>query len=135
MRHYIRHPSTVSIQYTLEPSLQFEQEVSQNIGEGGLCFTTRMNIEPGSAIHIQIPISMKTFEANGTVVWCRKSNDHYDVGVKFMDSKTEFTVRMVEQICHIEQYRKDLLEKEGRRLTQEEAAMEWIQKFAKDFPR
>jgi hypothetical protein len=42
---------------------------------------------------------------------------------------------MVEQVCHIEQYKADVLKKEGRELTGEEAAKEWILKYAKDFPR
>ena len=41
---------------------------------------------------------------------------------------------MVEQICHIEQYRREVLKKEGRRLSSEEAASEWIVKYASDFP-
>jgi hypothetical protein len=41
---------------------------------------------------------------------------------------------MVEQVCHIKQYSKEILEKEGRKLSDEEAAVEWIEKYAKDFP-
>ena len=41
---------------------------------------------------------------------------------------------MVEQICHIEQYKQDVFEKDGRRLSGEQAALEWIEKYATDFP-
>jgi hypothetical protein len=41
----------------------------------------------------------------------------------------------VEQICHIEQYKADVLLSEGRRLNGEQAALEWIEKFARDFPQ
>ena len=41
---------------------------------------------------------------------------------------------MIEQICHIEQYKADVLAKEGRQLDVEQAAREWIYKFADDFP-
>jgi hypothetical protein len=44
-------------------------------------------------------------------------------------------MRMVEQVCHIEQYKKELFEDEGRALTGEQAAMEWIKRFAEGFPR
>ena len=44
-------------------------------------------------------------------------------------------MRMVEQVCHIEHWKKEIREKEGRELTGEQAAMEWIKKYAKDFPR
>ncbi len=42
---------------------------------------------------------------------------------------------MIEQVCYIEQYRKEVLKKEGRKLSGEEAAMEWVEKYAKDSPR
>jgi len=41
---------------------------------------------------------------------------------------------MIEQICHIDHYRKEVLEREGRQLSSAEAAMEWVTKFAQDFP-
>jgi hypothetical protein len=42
--------------------------------------------------------------------------------------------RMVEQVCHIENYKKVVYQAEGRLLTAEEAAMEWISKYASQFP-
>jgi hypothetical protein len=41
---------------------------------------------------------------------------------------------MVEQICHIERYRNDVAQREGRQLTAEEAALEWISRYASSFP-
>ena len=41
---------------------------------------------------------------------------------------------MVEQVCYIESYKKVVYETEGRQLTTEEAAMEWIRKYASQFP-
>jgi hypothetical protein len=41
---------------------------------------------------------------------------------------------MIEQICYIEEYKKDVLESEGRILTGREAAIEWIAKHADSFP-
>ena len=45
-----------------------------------------------------------------------------------------FRARMVEQVCHIEQYRHEILKNEGRKLSSEAAALEWIQKYAPLFP-
>jgi hypothetical protein len=42
--------------------------------------------------------------------------------------------RMVEQVCYIENYKKVVYQTEGRLLTAEEAAMEWICKYASQFP-
>jgi hypothetical protein len=41
---------------------------------------------------------------------------------------------MVEQICHIEDYRQSVCRVEGRQLSAEEAAVEWIAQYAAQFP-
>ena len=41
---------------------------------------------------------------------------------------------MIEQICHIEHYRHEIEQVEGRKLNSEEAAREWIQRYASEFP-
>jgi len=45
-----------------------------------------------------------------------------------------FRLRMIEQICQIEHYRKEVKLVEGRDLSAEEAASEWISRYASDFP-
>lgn len=134
MRQYIRHPSDIPIQYRFSEIVESEKEYLKNISEGGLCFSSKTAFDIGSQIHIEIPVSDPVFTANAVVVWCKEANGQYDVGVKFVDFETETTIRMVEQVCYIEKYKRDALEKEGRCLTGEEAALEWIQKYAKDFP-
>ncbi len=135
MRQFIRHPTDIPIEYTIGESIAYSNEYLKNISRGGLCFCVDVNIEPGFAILIRIPICMPVFKAKGFVVWCHKTKEKYEVGVKFADTGTEFSVRNVEQICYIEEYKKKVLKKEGRKLSGEEAAMEWIEKYAKDFPR
>jgi hypothetical protein len=41
---------------------------------------------------------------------------------------------MVEQVCAIDRYRRQVLEQEGRTLSRDEAASEWITKYAGRFP-
>jgi hypothetical protein len=41
---------------------------------------------------------------------------------------------MVEQVCHVESYRRAVEQREGRQLTAEEAAEEWISRHASSFP-
>jgi hypothetical protein len=43
-------------------------------------------------------------------------------------------MRMLEQVCHIESYRKQVRVNEGRELNDEEAALEWISRNAAGFP-
>lgn len=41
---------------------------------------------------------------------------------------------MVEQLCHIEHYRRTVRESQGRALGSQEAAIEWIERYAEAFP-
>ena len=134
MRQYIRHPSDIPIEYELGDIVAQKEEYLNDIGEGGISFRAKNNIETGSIIMIRIPIREPIFEEKGIVVWCQKNNNLYDVGVKFKDASSEFRLRMIEQVCHIEHYKSEILEKEGRKLSGKEAAVEWISKYAKDFP-
>ena len=56
------------------------------------------------------------------------------MGVEFLDRDDSFRARMVEQVCHIEQYKRQVLETEGRVLNGEQAAKEWIRRYAASFP-
>jgi hypothetical protein len=69
------------------------------------------------------------------VAWCRKAGRGFDVGVRFEPDCSAFVMRMAEQICYIEQYRRDVRLREGRQLTSDESAAEWITRFAARFPR
>ncbi|EXJ13697.1 PilZ domain-containing protein [Imhoffiella purpurea] len=133
-RQFLRHPSDMPISYSLREVVADHSDYLRNIGEGGLCFRSRIAIMPGTGIHIEIPIAEPVFEAEGIVVWCREGGDSYEVGVRFEGIDVEYGLRMVEQVCHIEHYRREMLEREGRALSGEEAAMEWIQKYAERFP-
>jgi len=135
MREFIRHPLDIPLEFQLGDTVAHETDYIKDISGGGLCFRAKHLIEPGNKINICIPLSDPEFFASGVVSWCNSVADHYEVGVKFMDVKTEFSVRMMEQVCHIEQYKNDLFVNEGRRLSDEEAAVEWVSKFAKDFPQ
>ena len=134
MRQYIRHPSDIPIEYELGDIVAQKEEYLNDIGEGGISFRAKKNIEAGSIIIIRIPLREPIFEEKGIVVWCQKNNNLYDVGVMFKDASSEFRLRMIEQVCHIEHYKSEILEKEGRKLSGKEAAVEWISKYAKDFP-
>lgn len=134
MRQYIRHPFTIPIKYKMDTTGHIHEDDMRNISEGGLCFQAQTALEAGSEIIINIAVKDPPFEAKGIVMWCKEEPDHYEVGVKFDTPTTEFAMRMVEQVCYIEQYRRDVKEFEGRELTPEAAAREWIEKYAREFP-
>lgn len=134
MRLYIRHPTDVPIDFQIGGHASINREMLTNYSEGGLCFVSEIKIEPGTEIHIAIPITPPHFHATGIVVWCHEENGNYLIGVKFTEEETAYAVRMVEQLCYIEHYKQNVKQSEGRNLTGEEAALEWIDKYADDFP-
>lgn len=134
MRRYIRHPSDIPIEYSLDKSAALSSDALRDVSQGGLCFTSDRPVQAGSKIHLEIGLNVSPFHADGTVAWCRREKGAYAVGVAFNDGSTHYGIRMVEQICHIEHYRSEVLEAEGRELTSEEAAREWVEKYAADFP-
>ncbi|MDS4031421.1 MAG: PilZ domain-containing protein [Candidatus Contendobacter sp.] len=134
MRSFIRHPSDIPMDYCLTcPNVGWRHRL-KNISAGGLCFETQEALQQGHVIQITIPVREPPFKAMGTIVWCRQTNHHYEVGVQFADANTEFAVRMVEQICQIHHYQREVLEREGRSLSGAAAAAEWVAKYARDFP-
>ena len=135
VRRYIRHPSDVPIDFSVVATGKPTKRVLKDIGEGGLSFCSEIPIAIGSLIKITIALRQPPFAADAEVVWCRESGEHYEIGVHFDSSADSYALRMVEQICHIEQYRREVAEREGRILTGQEAAAEWIAKYADDFPR
>jgi len=138
MRSYIRHPSSIPIGFQLEsgggraPTTETEQAL--NVSKGGLAFLSRHPIAPGKVIRVRIPLVDPPFEALGHVAWCHQRADHYEIGMAFLDDADIFPARMVEQLCHIEAYRRRVRHDEGRALSSEEAAREWIERFAPHFP-
>jgi len=136
MRSYIRHPADIPIRIVTGQS-QNETVHNQlsNVSQGGLAFNSVREIPPGAVIQVQIPVVVPAFEAQGIVTYCRAEHDSFVVGVEFIHRDDLYVARMVEQICHIEQYKQDVAVREGRQLSGQEAAREWIDKYAAHFPQ
>ncbi|MBN1823482.1 MAG: PilZ domain-containing protein [Endomicrobiales bacterium] len=134
-REYDRHSMDMPIQVQLGDIVTHRKEYLNNISFGGLSFKSSVEVKLGTIVHVKIPLTKPVFAARGEVVWCNRNTDYYDVGVKFIGSDNPFKVRMIEQVCHIQNYKKEVFKKEGRILTGEEAALEWIKKFADKFPK
>lgn len=133
-RRFIRHPSRMPIAFDLQGDVTRRDEQLRNVSEGGLCFATAVALDPGQSIRLTIPLLGQMYEAEACVAWCRLHGDGYEVGVRFLSPQDRFCVRMVEQLCYIEDYREQVEREEGRRLSSEQAAEEWIARFAEHFP-
>jgi len=130
MRQYIRHPTEIPIESHVPDTAANDRSTMRNVSKSGLSFTSSSCVTPGSNIHLKIPLNDVVFEVGGIVMWCHDLEDFYEMGVKFTDDKAEYSMRMIEQLCHIEQYRQQVQEIEGREIDSVEAGREWTSKFA-----
>ena len=135
-RRFIRHPSDIPIEYCFTEVPVCQQNAISNVSIGGLSFRAKKFIEPDQWLLLRIPVDGKCFEMKAKVKWCEpcEKDAGFYVGVQFADSSEAFSARMVEQICHIEHYKNKVNSEEGRVITSEQAATEWIEKFAASFP-
>lgn len=132
-RGYVRHSADLPIEIKFGDLVPDKTEYLNDISLGGLSFKSRVPLKENTEIHIKVPLTRPVFEAIVRVIWCRKNGDIFDIGAEFLGPKDLFKIRMVEQICNIDKYKKEILAKEGRHLTGEQAALEWIAKFAAQF--
>jgi len=132
-RRFIRHPTEIPIELLHKTGSVRKNKRLKNISLGGLAFSSNQNWQPGTILGIRIPLIDPEFETTGKVVWCQQENTRFDVGVEITDIHDAFRVRMVEQICQIEKYRNQL-KQQGRILSSEEAAIEWLNCYAAEFP-
>jgi hypothetical protein len=132
MRNYIRHPTSIPIQVS-STGAQASRVHACNLSAGGLCFFTNVPVQIGSVVDLSISFVKPDYQGEGVIVWRRdKKPRGFEVGVRFANDNEYFRMRMVEQVCQIERYRQHLVEM-GRNLSSEAAALEWIERFAKDF--
>jgi hypothetical protein len=152
VREFIRHTVDVPLQFravdghdhhelgpipdeALEPVGEASEGHSRNVGFGGLAFESNFCPSVGQLIELNIPTVDPPFVAKARVAWCRPSHDGgYLIGASFLDASDAFRSRMVQQVCSIENYRKEVKDREGRELTTQEASAEWIEKYAGRFP-
>jgi hypothetical protein len=140
IRKFIRHPVDVPIQVA-SSRVEDEEDIDDNIDQtitnvslGGLAFVSPTPFTVQDRVRICIPILERDNSLVGSVAWCEETNCGYEVGIEFEKSRDFFRMRMIEQICHIEHYRGEVLRTEGRELNAQEAAAEWISRYAGDFP-
>ncbi len=134
MREFIRHPTAIPIEVGSANRVERAEPYVVNVSHGGLAFESNIELAPGSIVEVRIPSMFPMFTTLGRVVWCNANNKGYQLGVAFLDQDDAFRTRMVEQICHIETYRNNVSIAEGRQLSREDAAREWIERFAAQFP-
>ncbi len=134
MRTYIRHPADIPIEIQPTRVEDVDSVRLQNISYGGLAFHSDHSYTSGSQIVIRITSVKPAFEAQAKVTWCKRETDGYAIGLEFVNQEDVYKARMVEQVCHIQHYRNVVLKEQGRELAHNEAAKEWVKRYAANFP-
>lgn len=132
-RRFIRHPVEIPIQVWRNRNVSHNDDhsVSKDISYGGLAFSCETPWKQGTLLNLRVPLA-PPFETRGQVAWCRPAHGVFEIGVEFIDSEEAYKAQMIEQVCQIEMYRSQL-QKCGRDISLEEAAMEWIDRYAAEF--
>lgn len=130
-----RHILDLNISLDFEDIVDKTGEYLIDISGGGLSFYSQVKLKTGSTIEVKIPVLKPVFCAKAIIKWVRQEDSRYMIGAEFKHLRDTFKERMLLQVCHIQQYKKEIYEKQGRKLSGEQAALEWIEKFASEFPQ
>jgi hypothetical protein len=137
-RRFIRHPANIPIHLDCARASGHADHhlgTTVDVSAGGLSCHSDQLLSPGDRVEVKIVVEGAPFKTIGHVVWCHRDDQGYLIGIGFSDMATAYAVRMVEQVCHIEEYRQRIKAEEGRELNADEAAHEWITLHAEDFPQ
>ena len=133
MRSFIRHPSDIPIAIQQQHGDTVPLHLS-NISHGGLALISDTPYRRDTILRVEIDLVEPAFTAQVRVAWCHSNGSQYSIGVTFLEQDDSYTARMVEQVCHIEQYKQDVYRRTGKRISNNQAAAEWISRHAADFP-
>lgn len=135
-RSFYRHPINAPIRLKSQRLKEPIRSEARDLSLGGLSFFWGRRMSKGELIEISIAVKDKQFEIRGRVAYSKedRKSGKFRTGVVFVDSPGAFRAKLAEEALEILEYRKVLSRELGRDVSEEEAAREWIKKFAGQFP-
>jgi len=130
---FVAHPKDLPLEITLIEDQPFPVSTEEKLGFVGITCLASQHYECGRSVRVTLEEIDPNFCVTGRIVWCDREVGEYRVAIEFPIKDECYCVRMVEQLSQIEHYRRQA-KTQGRRLNYNEAAAEWIQKFAASFP-
>ncbi len=128
---FIRHPDEIPLE--LQVVEQTFDTASSTMPLGLVCTSAAM-LASGQLVNIRAHGLINNPDITGQIQWCYAQNDHYELRILFSSDEHAQRMRMFEQVCHIRHYRQWVHDQQGRALSEDEAALEWIAKYAALFP-
>lgn len=126
---YIQHPKNIALEILSVPDTEPRTDI---LPLGLICHQSEPQTV-GSQIILKHPALPENQPIEASVVWCRRQKSGYQIALGFRTEEDLYRIRMLEQLCHIQLYQKEM-KQEGRKLSAEGAAVEWISKYAAHFP-
>ena len=138
-RRFIRHPTSIPISCRKKGHVDGSDHELRNMSCGGLAFVSGDAYVPGDVVEIEYPSLERAGTLHGEIIWTEQlasgPRQEFLSGMRFFDESAHRHARTVEQICHIETYRREQRARHGRDLGATEAAAEGIERCAGKFPR
>ena len=143
-RSVVRHAIELPIRYrVLSERRQMSGTRSQltnpqktkNISDSGLLFLATEYFKVGTLLELSLPVKEKVLTIEGCVVHASQDSESglFRTGIHFPKIDSVFKVKLAEQVYQIDQFRKSLSRQEGRLVSEEEAAHQWIEEHSSDF--
>ena len=135
-RRFYRHPISVPITLSTAKKKKEGRSESLDVSLGGLSFLWPRRLSKGVLVDVNIAVKDKLFGVKSRVAYTTedRKTGKFRTGVCFADYPSAFMARLAEEMLEIQRYRKNLSRQLGREIPEEEAANEWIQKYAANFP-
>ncbi|MFT2112139.1 energy transducer TonB [Marinomonas sp. 2405UD68-3] len=130
---FVDHPQDIPLQIEKVNDRMFPETSFDRIGFVGITCQTNQAYEMGQSVQVTLKEIDPNFCVTGRIAWCDSDQNNFKIAIEFPEKDDCFCVRMVEQLSQIEHYRRQA-KTQGRRLNYNEAAAEWISKFAASFP-
>jgi hypothetical protein len=134
-RKFISHPVEFPIRYRRAECAHSAGNTLLENPFVGLSFRGDEAVDCGNILDVTISVECEDHRFQGQVVWIRDLDKCYELGLCFVYEDDAFRVRNLEQICHIEIYRRMLCEINGGAVDIDVAAREWIERFSAQFPK
>lgn len=137
-RRFVRHLINFPLKYKIVGAPGAEsRSKTLNISRGGLLFTAKEPAKELSKVVMKIPFRNRVYTVKGRVARCKSDLNKklYEIGVSFYSLSDAFKTRLIEQLYLIGEYRHLRSRQLGREVSAEEAAVEWIRKYSRNFSK
>ena len=98
----------------------------QNVSLGGIACYSDEPVAKGDRVGVEMTVGGQQLHVQGIVVWCRAGGGRFELGVRFDEGPADTRERMCRDLAEIEPYRHEVLLLEGRQLSSDAAALEWM---------